>query len=105
MDYVWKYKIGSGKTPVILMMAMSTLFGGLTLWLYRTSNRAFIFSGILTAIMALVFLLTIYRLIFYKVLIGADGFYYQTGVGNGKYYDYTDVEKVWISSGTSQNGR
>lgn len=105
MNNEWKYKIGSGKTPVILMLLMSGLFGGLTLWLYRTNNGAVIFTGIFTALMLLLFILTIYRLLFYKVLISDDGFYYQTSIGNGKYYAYADVEKAWISSGTSQNGR
>lgn len=100
----WKYKIGSGKMPVVLMFIMSVLFGGLAAWLYSTNNGAFIFCAILTAIMFFVFILTIYRLLFYKVLIGTDGFYYQTGIGNGRYYNYSDIEKAWISSGTAQNG-
>lgn len=100
----WKYRIGSGKTPVVLMFIMSALFGGLAVWLYSTDNGAFLFGAILAAIMLLVFLLTVYRLLFYKVLIGTDGFYYQTGIGNGRYYNYSDIEKAWISSGTAQNG-
>lgn len=100
----WKYQIGSGKMPVALMFIMTALFSGLTFWMYKTNNGAILFSGILTIVMMLVFILTIYRFIFYKVLIGANGFYYQTGIGNGKYYDYNDVEKAWISSGTAQNG-
>ncbi len=104
MDKAWKYKIGSGKTPVILTFLMSGLFGGLTLWLHRTNNGAVIFTGIFTVLMVLVLILTIYRLLFYKVLISEEGFYYQTGISNGKYYSYTDVEKAWISSGRSQNG-
>lgn len=103
-NHNWKYKIGSGKMPVVLTLLMSALFGGLTVWLHNTNNSAYIFTGILTAVMLLVLALTIYRLIFYKVLIGADGFYYQSSIGNGRYYAYTDVEKAWISSGTAQNG-
>ncbi|WP_178040283.1 hypothetical protein [Frisingicoccus sp.] len=104
MSKEWKYKIGSGKAPVILIFLMSCLFGGLTLWLYRINNRAVIFTGIFTALIVLVLILTIYRLLFYKVLISDEGFYYQTGIRNGKYYTYTNVEKAWISSGRSQNG-
>lgn len=104
MDKEWKYKIDSGKTPVILTFLMFGLFGGLTLWLYRKNNGAVIFTGIISALTVLVLILTIYRLLFYKVLISNEGFYYQTGIGNGKYYNYTDVEKAWISSGRSQNG-
>ena len=65
---------------------------------------AVIFTGIITTLMVLVLVLTIYRFLFYKVLISDEGFYYQTGIGNGKYYTYTDVEKAWINSGISQNG-
>ena len=54
--------------------------------------------------MVLVFILVIYRLLFYKVLIFDEGFYYQTSINNGKYYTYDDVEKAWINSGRSQNG-
>lgn len=104
MDKEWKYKIGSSKTPVILTLFMSGVFGGLTLWLYRTDNGAVLFTGIFTALMVLLLILTLYRLVFYKVLISDEGFYYQTGIGNGTYYSYTDVEKAWISSGISQNG-
>ncbi|MGI6262062.1 MAG: hypothetical protein ACOYJR_09525 [Acutalibacteraceae bacterium] len=76
MDKESKYKIGNGKMPVILMLLMSALLGGLTLWLYKTNNGAVIFAGISDSLMELLLILTIYRLIFYKVLIGVDGFYY-----------------------------
>ena len=101
----WKYKIGGDKLAVLLTLLMFGIFGGVTLWLYRTHNGACIFTGILTALTALILLLSIYRLVFYKVLIFEEGFYYQTGIGNGRYYAYTDVEKAWVSSGQSQDGR
>lgn len=37
-------------------------------------------------------------------MIGKNGFYYQTGPGNGKFYNYVEVEKVWVNSGEAQNG-
>lgn len=104
MNKEWKYKITSNKISVLLIFLMSALFGGITLWLYKTNNAAFWFTGILTSFTAVIFILTIYRFIFYKVLISGDGFYYQTGVGNGKYYSYSEVEKAWVSSGKSQSG-
>jgi hypothetical protein len=104
LEQAWNYKINSGKTPVILMAIMVALFGSLTLWLHYTKNGAVLFCGILAAIMMLVLLLSIYRLLFYKILIGAEGFYYQTGVSNGKYYAYAEVEEAWISRGIAQNG-
>lgn len=99
----WKYKIGSGKTPVILTLFMFAIFGGVTGWLYSTNNGAFLFTGLFSAILLALVIATAYRLAFFKVLIGKDGFYYQTGPSNGKFYDYTQVEKAWIHSGEAQN--
>ena len=98
------YKIGSGKLPVILSFIMSAVFGGVAFWLYRTENGAFIFLAFLFALTFLVFLLSVYRFFFYKVLIGVNGFYYRTRLGNGKHYLYSEVEKAWVSSGKSQDG-
>ena len=99
----WKYKIRSGKLPVILTVLMFAVFGGLTAWLYNTNNGAFIFTGLFSAILLALVIATVYRLAFFKVLIGKDGFYYQTGPSNGKFYDYADVEKAWVNSGEAQN--
>lgn len=100
----WKYKITNGKAPVVLTFLMAALFGGLTVWLHNTNNGAYIFTAMLTVVMLIVLSLTIYRLLFYKVLIGADDVYYQSNFRNGRCYAYTEIEKAWISSGTAQNG-
>ena len=50
-DRQWKYKIRSGKMPVILTVIMFAVFGGLTAWLYSTNNGAFIFTGLFSAIL------------------------------------------------------
>lgn len=99
----WKYRIRSRKMPVILTLIMFAAFGGLTAWLYSTENGAFIFTGLFSAILLALVIATIYRLAFFKVFIGKDGFYYQTSPSNGKFYNYTDVEKAWINSGEAQN--
>ncbi len=99
----WKYKIGSGKTPVVLTLIMFAIFGVLTGWLYSENNGAFLFTGLFSVILLALVIATAYRLVFFKVLIGKDGFYYQTGPGNGRFYDYTQVEKAWIHSGEAQN--
>lgn len=99
----WKYKIESRKMPVIFTLIMFAVFGGLTAWLYSTDNGAFIFTGLFSAILLALVIATVYRLVFYKVLVGKDGFYYQTGPSNGKFYNYTDVEKAWLNSGEAQN--
>ena len=100
----WKYKVSSGKMPMILTLVMFALFGGLTIWLHRIQNGAFIFTGTLTVVTLILLGATVYRFFFYKVFIGKDGFYYQTGMKNGTYYPYDTVNKAWISSGTVQNG-
>lgn len=102
-DRQWKYKIRSGKMPVILTLIMFSAFGGLTAWLYSTDNGAFIFTGLFSAILLALVIATVYRLAFFKVLIGKDGFYYQTGLSNGRFYNYAEVEKAWLNSGESQN--
>ena len=93
----WKYKIGAGKMPVILSLGMTILFGSLSMWLHKTDNGAYFFGDILTGIMVAVLITTIYRLVFYKVLIGKDGFYYQTNPFNGTYFNYQDITRSWGS--------
>lgn len=99
----WKYRIGARKAPVILTLIMFAVFGGLTAWLYSTNNGAFIFTGFFSAILLALVIATWHRLAFFKVLIGKDSFYYQTGPSNGTLYDYSEVEKAWINSGEAQN--
>lgn len=82
----WRYKIGSGIMPIVLSFIMFALFGGLALWLHSEQNGAYIFAGLLAAVMLIVLAATVFRFLFYKVLIGRDGFYYQTVPSNGKYY-------------------
>lgn len=100
----WKYKIGSGIMPVILSGGMLVIFGGLALWLRSQENGAVLFGYLLSSAMAVVFLLSVYRAVFYKVLIGRDGFFYQTNPVNGCYYDYGDIAEAWKSSGEEPSG-
>lgn len=104
MTEKYKYIIKGRKLPVILMTIMTLLFGGLTVWTYRTDNSVSTLLCVFTILMLFVFLLTVHRLLFFKVFIGSDGFYYQTHIGNGKFYTYEKVDKTWISSGKTQSG-
>lgn len=99
----WKYKIKSRKGPVVISLLMFAVFGGITLWLYSNNNGAFIFTGLFSAILMALVIATCHRLAFFKVLIGKDGFYYQTSRGNGKFYSYNNVKKAWINTGEAQN--
>ena len=49
-DKQWKYIIGSGKMPMILALIMFALFGGITIWLHRVQNGAFLFTGALAVV-------------------------------------------------------
>lgn len=100
----WKYEIGTGKMPVILSFIMLALFGGLAIWMYSNRNGAFVFGLLLAILMLLVFLVAVFRYLYYRVWIGKDGFFYQTSPVNGRYYEYGEVEKAWISSGREMNG-
>lgn len=100
----WKYAIGAGKLPVFLSLGMVILFGCLSFWLHRTGNGDSLFCDILTVIMLAVLIATTYRLFFYKVLIGQDGFFYQSQVGNGRYYSYASLRRAWISAGKDYGG-
>lgn len=102
-NQAWKYKIRSGRMPIILTLMMFAVFGGLTAWLYSSNNGAFIFIGLFSAILLALVIATCYRFAFFKVLIGRDGFYYQTGPNDGKFYNYSEVKKAWLNSGEAQN--
>ncbi len=101
---IWKYEISTGKTPVVLSSIMLAMFGGLTFWLHETKNGAFFFAGLLTAIFLLVFLLTLYRMCFYRIRIGQTSFSYQTGPGNERIFPYRLLRRAWTSQGRQQNG-
>lgn len=100
----WKYRIGTGKMSVILSLGMTIAFGALSWWLHKTDNGAYLFGDILTAIMVVVLIVTAYRLLFYKVLIAQDGFYYQTQIGNGGFHSFENIGKAWLSKGKDHSG-
>lgn len=100
----WKYQIRSGKMSVVLSCGMMLLFVGISIWLHKTGNQAYFIADIFSAIMIIIFVATVYRLIFYKVLIGKDGFYFQTHVGNGMYHNYGELRNAWITTGQNLSG-
>lgn len=101
----WKYKITSGLTGVILSFIMLAIFGGLAVWFHISQNDAIIIGRILVIFAAVAFILALYRALFFKVLIDKDGFFYQTAPGNGRYYHYYKIRKMWISSGNETNAQ
>ena len=101
----WKHKITGGLTGVILSLIMLVGFGGLTIWMHTSGNDAIIIGRIVVIFAALAFILALYRAVFFKVLIGKDGFFYQTDPRNGRYYNYCEIQKAWTSSGRETNAR
>lgn len=95
----WEHKITSGLTGVILSFILLAAFGGLAIWFHISQNDAIIVGRILVIFAALAFALALYRAIFFKVLIDRNGFFYQTAPGNGRYYNYHEIRRMWISSG------
>ena len=101
----WKYKIGGGVgCGTILLFFMTLGMAALCLWFHKTGNGAILLGRIILTIFSAVSVLSIYRSIFFKVLIGEDTFFYQSSPGNGRYYRYSEIRNAWISSGRETNG-
>ena len=98
----WKYKI-TNRTGFIVASGMLALFGGVTFWLYTEHNGAYIPVGCIAALVAIAFLLSVYSALFFKVFVAKDGFYFQTSPGNGRFYRYTEICDMWLSSGRETN--
>ena len=82
---------------------MTVGMAALCLWFHKTGNGAIILGRIILTVFAAAFVLSLYRTIFFKVLIDKDGFFYQSAPGNGRYYRYSEIRKAWLSSGRETN--
>lgn len=103
-DTKWNYKIGGNLHGLIPSLFLLALFGGLSIWLYRIKNGAYIFPLIFTALVVVILIAIFYRALFVKVYIYEDGFYRQTRPGNGRYYQYGEIKEAWVSSGKATTG-
>lgn len=100
-----KYKITSGLTSVILSFVLLAVFVGLAVWFHVSGNDAIIIGRILVIFGLLAFFLALYRALFFRVLMDKDGFFFQTAPGNGRYYSYQEIRRMWISSGKETNAQ
>ena len=100
----WQYKIGGTLHGLIPTLFLFALFGGLSVWLYKTGNGAYLFTFLFTVFTAAILVAVFYRALFVKVLIDEEGFYRQTKPGKGKYYRYSEIKKAWVSSGKDSGG-
>lgn len=94
----WNYKLQPDMFSFVPLAAGLLIFGGVSLWLYRSGNGAVLFTGILTAAMLGLTLYNLYRALFVRLLIGKYGFYFRTRPGRGTYYQYADIAEAWESS-------
>lgn len=101
----WKYRIGGNVIGTILVFIMLVGIAALCLWFQKTGNDAIILGRIILTMFAVAFALGLYRTVFFKVLIGKDGFFHQSAPGNGRYYRYSEIRNAWLNSGreTSAN--
>lgn len=99
----WKYKITSGITGTVLSAIMLAGFGALAIWMHNTQNGAIVIGRIVLIFAALAFVLALYRALFFKVLIGKDGFFYQSNPMNGRFLHYHEIKEAWLSSGRTSN--
>lgn len=95
----WKYKIGGNLVGTILVFIMTVGMAALCIWFEKSGNGAILLGRIILLVFAVAFALSLYRVVFFKVLIGRDGFFYQSAPGNGRYYRYSELRNAWVSSG------
>lgn len=95
----WKHKIGGNVIGTVLCFFMLAGAAALCIWFDKTGNGAILPGRIILAVFAVAFALSLYRVVFFKVLIGRDGFFYQSAPGNGRYYRYSELRNAWVSAG------
>lgn len=91
--------VGGGLQGFFPMLFMLALFGGLTYWLHKSGNSVYLYTGIFSLLLILLFLYALLRYLFTKLYIGDRGFFHQTRPGNGRYYTYDEITEAWVSSG------
>lgn len=99
----WRYKIGGNVIGTILCSVMLAGAAALCIWFEKTGNGAILLGRIILVVFAVAFALSLYRVVFFKVLIDRDGFFYQSAPGNGRYYRYSELRNAWVSAGKETN--
>lgn len=99
-----KYEIGYDLFSLIPASITLLVFGGTTVILKIKNNGMFIFTGLLSLAVIAIIVAVLYAHFFKKILITDEGFYYKNGIGNAKYYKFSDIKEAWESSGMARNG-
>lgn len=100
----YKYKIGYDAKGLIMPIISLIVFGGVTLWLYKNNNGAYLFTMIFTIIVSALTLYSLYSVLFVKILIGENSFTHQKGPGKSQTYEYSEIAEAWDSSKRASNG-
>lgn len=100
----YKYKIGYDAKGLIMPIISLIVFGGVTLWLHKSNNGAYLFTMIFTIIVSALTLYSLYSVLFVKILIGENSFTHQKGPGKSQTYEYSEIAEAWDSSKRASNG-
>lgn len=100
IDEDLKYKIGGKLQGFFPSLLLLLVVGGFSIGLYVThSDKFFIIGGfVFTALILCLLIMTVFRAAFAKMLLGENGFYYQTRPGNGRHFEYAEITEAWESS-------
>ncbi len=104
----WDYIINGKKhsLPRIIFLAVIAAFMAvLTVDQFKPAeNKSFMLAcifAILTVIPLCLLLYVLNRVLFFKILIGKEGFYFQTNPFNGKHYLYSEISSCHIKVETA----
>ncbi len=98
------FKIKQNTQGIFPLTIFTAAFTAVTVLLYLNNNGAFIITGFLTVFLFVIFVSVIFKLLFNKLIIYKNGFYFKTNMFNGKFYKFNDILKFWVSYGKTSNG-
>lgn len=90
-----KYKISGSPKQLIVPAITLLIFGAVTIWLYLDSNSIFLFTASICAMMIFALIYTICHILFVKIFVDEYGFYHQSGINKGKYYNFSEIAEAW----------
>ena len=100
----YEYEISFSKSGLIIPVIGSAVFIAASIFFFKLTPFAGIFTSVLAVICTSATLYSIYATLFIKIYIGENSFTHEKGPGISKTYHYSDVTEAWISSGQATNG-
>lgn len=86
----WKYKISSGKGPVVISFVMPAIAAVIDAVIIKADGFTYLLVPSTALAVAAVWLLVV-RYLYFKVQIGENGFYYRTNPFNGRNCEYSEI--------------